>query len=79
MLGQPQHTCSPGMRLKDCTNSFPDDKSFTVYSEQLSSIDRSVTPFALMFCPAMASGRLYIKTVLSAFNLLHEDSEQAGT
>jgi hypothetical protein len=28
------------MHLRDCTRAFPDDKSFTVYSEQLGSIDR---------------------------------------
>ncbi len=40
MLGLPQHSCSPSMHLRDCTRAFPDDKSFTVYSEQLGSIDR---------------------------------------
>ena len=40
MLGLRQHTCSPGMRLQDCTKAFPDDRQYTTYAEQLSNIDR---------------------------------------
>jgi hypothetical protein len=40
MLGQTQHSCSEKTSLHDCTNSFPDDRSYNTYTEQLSHIDR---------------------------------------
>lgn len=40
MLGQQQHTCSQKTSLQQCTDSFPDDRSFETYIAQLSHIDR---------------------------------------
>lgn len=40
MLGQKTHTCSPSTPLQKCTDSFPDDRSFNTFNEQLSQIDR---------------------------------------
>ncbi|CAL8463879.1 g3414 [Coccomyxa elongata] len=39
MLGQRQHTCSQKTSLQQCTDSFPDDRSFETYIAQLSHID----------------------------------------
>ena len=40
MLGQRQHSCSQKSSLQECTNAFPDDRSFEAYMAQLSHIDR---------------------------------------
>ena len=40
MLGQKTHTCSADMPLQECTGSFPDDRSYNTYNEQLAQIDR---------------------------------------
>ena len=40
MLGQKTHTCSEGTPLQKCTESFPDDRSYNTFTEQLAQIDR---------------------------------------
>ena len=40
MLGQKTHTCSENTPLQKCTESFPDDRSYNTFTEQLAQIDR---------------------------------------
>ena len=40
MLGQKTHTCSEATPLQKCTESFPDDRSYNTFTEQLAQIDR---------------------------------------
>ena len=43
MLGQKTHTCSADVPLQECTGSFPDDRSYNTYNEQLAQIGRCIT------------------------------------
>ena len=43
MLGQKTHTCSADVPLQECTGSFPDDRSYNTYNEQLAQIGRWCT------------------------------------
>ncbi len=40
MLGQKTHSCSEATPLQKCTESFPDDRSYNTFTEQLAQIDR---------------------------------------
>ena len=42
MLGQKTHTCSADVPLQECTGSFPDDRSYNTYNEQLAQIGRCI-------------------------------------
>ncbi|CAL5222914.1 g5345 [Coccomyxa viridis] len=39
MLGQKTHSCSEATPLQKCTESFPDDRSYNTFTEQLAQID----------------------------------------